>query len=235
MIDQAVLNKIANLFKLADNAGATPGESANAAAAAQALLEKYKLERADLPGAIEAEEEINVFARIVGGKRKSKWESILSYNVGKINGCQGIITYDQEGNINYCILGTKDACQITVYMYTYLVREIDRLARLALLRGDIEGKSGSNAFRLGCVETVIHRMQAAKVQARQEATSTALVVVNREEARVNEEMVKRGMDPNGQKVTFNANARDMQLGREAGNKISLNQGLGSSNTVKELR
>lgn len=180
-----VLEKIAGLFRLAEGEGTTAAESATAAATAQRLLERYKLTRADL--GVREKPSVGVGGLCVL-RTLPKWLYILADGVAKVSGC---LVYQQTLHLQgkppentIVVVGAETDRRVVEYTFTYLRREIERITKRALAETRIWGRSQANQYRIGAVYEVVARLRVARAEVRQTATSTALAVINRDEADV---------------------------------------------------
>lgn len=98
------------------------------------------------------------------------------------------------------------------------------------------GKTWSNNFKFGASETVIARLEEARRAVRQEYTGTQALVLVRE----HEKQVDQWMDKNVGKLknmtrNFNYDPSAKKIGLKAGHRVSLNKGIGSSDSVKQVK
>lgn len=225
---QRVMDKIAGLFRLAEGKGTTTAEAATAAAQAQRLLEKYKIERAELPLGDDPLDKALFFTT---EHVLPTWLYVLGDNVAQNFGCRIYgVTIRQDGRpTRRClsVIGRDMDRRVVEYTFVYLHREIDRLAQLALDTKRIYGRVGANNFRLGAVDEIAQRMRLARADERMQATSTAIVRLEQDEAAVVKYMetlkLKRSMS---QKTLRDLDAQ--AAGREAARSINLNPALDPS-------
>lgn len=154
-----------------------PAEAANAAGAAQAIMDRYALESAMLelaPGA-ETAEPAQAFDSPLneGESTKSTWKIRLAMGICKVN---GVTLYTSGAAIK--IVGRPSDAGAVRYMFAYLCKEVDRQARKASAG---EGRTYANNFRIGMVDTICARLkaQADETRAAQRAEAgTSIVLVN---------------------------------------------------------
>lgn len=167
MADENLLDKVKKLLRLAERTN-SEGEAAAAAAAAQKLIERHKLDVAalDLSEAHEAPVEAPEKATLDGaeGRRnKCAWRGSLASGIARANACRVYWTGPRLQ-----IVGAPSDVATVRYMYAYLVREIDRLAETKS-----GGKAWLHAWRMGAVATVSQRLRDAREEARREARAEA--------------------------------------------------------------
>lgn len=192
-------------------------EAANAAAMAQAIIDKYKIDAALLlpEGEDEADAPIRRcmdFPLFVGDPERHMWKWDLIWALGEANGCVPWSSYEPNGNGNYhrvaYVVGRPEDAQTVQYLHQYLCAEIDRLAKQH--RGEGRDRIWFANFRLGAVEEIAARLEekqrydrkALKRNARKQAKASddpgALVKVNSALSRIEEQsaLVEKWMEEN---------------------------------------
>lgn len=184
------LSKIQKLLKLANSPNAN--EAATAAAMAQSIMDKYNIEKgvAESDAMSDApDEEITNFGKTPEGEldgegqRLSTWRISLANAIAKANACKLYLSKRYDGfqsRATLELIGRPSDVRTTRYVYDWLRHEVDRLAAK---ESKGMGKTWSNNFRLGCVDTIERKLReqrdATISQMRTEAsTSMALVRVN---------------------------------------------------------
>lgn len=195
-----VIEKVRKLRALATSSNVN--EAANAAAAADKLIQEYRLQEAQLESeghaANEKPEEdgepLFFGARVQGWRWRLASLLARHYDVA----CYSSWMRDARGNNSRTLhmIGRKSDIETSRYQIAYFAIEIDRLAG-ATMKG--RGKRGANAFRLGAVQGVYNAMYEAKRATQQAApinsqgSSAAMVLADRsKESRA--EMAKRHPD-----------------------------------------
>jgi len=243
MTQDRLLQRIKNLLALAESSDIH--EAANAAASAQAIIDKYKVDRALLEGNTD-EESIRPctdFPLFVGDPERHVWKWDLIWALGEANGCVPWSSYepDDKGNdrrIAYVVGKASDA-QTVQYLFKYLVAEIDRLAKQH--RGEGRDRIWFANFRLGAVEKITERLEekqrydrkALKRSVRREAKKdnpAALAKVNKALSRIEEQsaLVEKWMEENKLAHSQTTDVDDeyespaaYEAGRTAGASVSL--------------
>jgi hypothetical protein len=185
-MEQGILRKIRALLKLGESDN--PHEAASAVAMAARLMEKHAITSAALefekPEA-EPAEEVQNFNEPFGGR--STWHYRLAVVLAKGNGC---FIYGSGGALK--ITGRPSGAETVRYLFAYCTSEIDRITR-ANTRG--EGRTYSNNYRLGMVDTIGKAIkaerEAVRGEMRREAHTSggdsALVVVDNAIAVIDEQ------------------------------------------------
>src|SRR5574340_714047 len=245
MTHEEAIAKAVKLLKLAQSDN--PNEAALAAARAQEIMDRYKLEglSADYNSAAPAEpdEPIVAFGEPVEPKQGSEWVVRLILALARANQCRIYQRRTMEGTGTF-VIGRPSDAQTVRYLYGWLKREVNRLANR-----DGRGYSAvwKNNFRVGAVDTIVMRLresQRATVHAvRQEAEARnpgAIVKVDRALARIEQRTaavdawVYANMKLGKSRASFGGRGDygAREAGRRAGHEIELNSkpagALGSS-------
>ncbi len=242
MTEPRIIQKVIDLINLAEGKGATTGEAANAAAAAQALMERHKLTRAAVQAAVDADGQPDSGIREdpepfwTGGKHVS-WRRRLANGIARCNDCRVAMSVStKRGPAGMWFIGHAEDTEVARYLYAYLSREIARLASKAVdvNRGALKNpRTWANNFRLGAAYAVIRRLQQARAKTRQQAMAELNVFVangamirlnardNAVERWTHDHMKKRHCTTSG--ATFDINGRT--AGMKAGVYIPLRDAL----------
>jgi hypothetical protein len=190
---EKILDKIKKLLALSSN-NKDVNEAAAAAAKAQALIERYKIDMAlDASDAeVEAGEdgsfvvEAPIFDEKIVNRviyrfpgRVTTWKLLLAGHIGKVNGVKVWFTAGtgKDGKYKQGFLsgaGTEESIAVTTEMLNWLIGEVERLYEEdrpdGLARG--EGKKWANGFKNGAVETIGKRLLQARREAREAARTS---------------------------------------------------------------
>lgn len=244
--DFKILDRIKKLLALAHN-NTNANEAATAAAQAQALMSRHAIDSMMLETAgDDPEEPIETETLWVEGNKRSTWRGRLAVTLCRVNQCKAYITEirtartQSKPQAELRIIGKASDAQTVRYVFTYLVREIERLCDEEIeLRGSM-GKTWCNNFKLGAVDTINMRLIEADAKARAEmrkeaaaptSTGTALVLVNTAIAKV--DATREAVQLYGKQklhlITakasegrYDASAR--AVGRKAGERVDLSRG-----------
>lgn len=229
-VSHKIIEKIQKLMALA-NKGTNVNESAAAMAQAQTLLMKHRLSMAEVELADKAfknPENITEGTRpLYEGQRIVHWKSTLAYYVANLNSCKMFYHHGFK-SVRYMLVGRASDMEIVHYFYESITGHIERLCKETMSAGLGTGKTFSNNFKHGAVETVVQRLTEEQNKIRSEYQgSAALVLVDRKGVEV-EQWMKQNMNlrkmQNTNVARGNNNARN--LGREAGQRVPLNKGIG---------
>lgn len=233
-----IIEKIAALLRLAENAG-TAAEAENAAAHAARLMAQYRVDAAEVGASgVEPEEPIHCATEALYEEdaRATTWLGVLALGIAKSQSCE--VWYSRRGWRRVLrIAGRASDIAAVRYLYAYLSCEIDRLARGAQRSGAIApGKTAANNFRHGAVSEVIARLKSETQAVYTAAGSTALATVDDHRAAVRVWTQKftgsslRAKSSSRSNVDYHAR----EAGREAGRAIPINRGLNEARGVRAL-
>lgn len=245
-----IIDRIAKLLNLAEGKGTTPAEAATAAAQASRLMLKHGIDRATVEGHgvdLEPEEEIDREVLWEGG-RVVGWVLDLADGLARLHCCRVLIRSAQRSGFGgendparITVVGTPSNAAIVRYLLTYLMREIDRLAketdREAAYDAGVSVKSYRNAFRKGAAAEVIRRMRwernEHRVEIQTSGQTVALARVDSHDQAVQKwvEDNSRGTYGGGGSVGSRAG---LAAGREAGRKISVHSAMGGGKSNSKL-
>lgn len=241
---EKILNLIAKLKALASN-NPNEEEAALAGARMQQLIDRYKIEQAELFDIGEDDEPETGCDEFYTeeGKRFSRWKLDLGYRLAEFNNCravrsQGHYTWDAESGCRVLhpakmeIVGTKENIAACKYVFMYLFREIERLSAIALekynrLTGTKGGKSFANAFKAGAVTTIIKRLKEQKERTKVEA-GTAMVLFDKEAAAARDWMDKNMNTSKSNCATQVTSGAGYAAGKKAGGRVHLGGGNSGS-------
>lgn len=236
---EKALRKARALLRLATSSN--PEEAAAAAAKAQELIDRHRLNIAtaqlDEAATVESDEPIEDFSHdplFPGERTLDRWKGHLSIVIAKLNQC---FAYTNGGAVN--LVGRASDVQTARYFISYLTAEIERLAN-AKCRGT--SRSYWNNFRLGAAETVCQRLkdqrqqtvQQVKTEASTSTRQNALVLVEQSLALIEQRTqaaenftaarVRLGKR-SASRASYHHTARE--AGRAAGHSIGLSRPAGT--------
>lgn len=180
---ERLLDRVRKLLALATSPNVH--EAALAAARAQELIERHRLEGLLAPpSAAEVVEDARESPLEVG-RRIRKWKRVLAQQLAAVNGCMAYtLSVGREERL--VLVGTAADRAATTALWEWLCRRIEWLsathgAAVEAREGRALDKPWHDAFRIGAVETIVARLQAVRAEALQAAAleSTALAVVER--------------------------------------------------------
>jgi hypothetical protein len=237
-----VLERIKKLLRLAGN-NPSQHEAELAAAKAQELMDRYKIESAEVEshGEAKAGESVEGYMAhdpIDSTGRFSSWRQRLIMVIANCNACVQIIhtVWTTKGKAKqYRLIGTRTNVEYCRWLYQWVAPQIERLA--GEHKG--QGKSWINNFKLGVVDGVGRRLQEQRAESKRAAQGTvstvALAVFDRELTAVKAyyDSVKAGFSNyNAGRSRWNGDAR--QAGAEAAQRVGLNRPLNSGVSQRRL-
>lgn len=247
MTYEEALSKVQKLLKLTDSPNAN--EAAAAAATAQAIMDKYNIEKSVAEAEAvteEVEEEIRNFAHVEEGeldgegRNRSTWRTQLAATVARHNSCSVFLStrYRNGQRLSTVeIVGRPSDVGTTRYLFSWLRDEIERLA---VRESKGMGKTWGLNFRLGCIDTISQKLSESRrktvEEMRQTATAngTALVRVDNAIAKFNDRAnsVRSWMDENmnlrkGQSTRVRTDYGARQAGRSAAESITIGGARGA--------
>lgn len=179
-----VIEKVAKLLALATGQGTTPEEAATAAAAAQRLMLRHRIDQAEVEQ-VAADDPID-FASADGAPegfiyQTRRWQLDLLKAIAGTNGCMPVITRKERTGRWLQLVGRRSDLEICRYLWAYLSREIERL-KAEHTRGWSQAQK--NHFCLGAAHTVGVALgrETAQASSADGATSGAMVLSSRLEA-----------------------------------------------------
>jgi hypothetical protein len=176
---EEVIGKVRKLYALAE-ANTSENEAAVAVAAAEKLLQQYRLSRAEIDAhsdspsesPIEDGEPVETYA-----SRVPVWQQVLVGTLARHYGC---VIYQARSSKETAIrvVGCPSDVRLFRLQYSRVKAQIDRLT---LKNGLGKGRSFCDSYRKGLVVVVHERLNAMRTEVRQAATSTALVRLDERE------------------------------------------------------
>jgi len=248
---EAVIDKIAKLLNLAEGKGATANEAAVAAAKAQELMDRHRLDRATIDAGSGPDSEQVGFSKgdpLEKMGRAVSWKLFLGGDLAAIHSCRLVVTpvgKTLKGRVELILIGRPSDTQVVSYLYTYLTREIERLTKFALvsMRGYFISRSDAvewgRSFRLGAVAEVLDRLIEAQKrvhdQAKQDGAQCRALVLLDDHKKAVADFAKRFV--RGRVYRHDMPRQDHHghlAGRRAGRNIALQDGLSEGKTEAQL-
>jgi hypothetical protein len=174
-----VLSRVQKLLSLATSPEVH--EAAAAAAAAQSLIEKYRLEqylRADGGIGPEAVEDGQAHP-IEVARRPRKWRVLLVCLLAELNGGLGY-TMERGGETHVCMVGRRPDRELVATLFAALARRVEWCSATA---GPGRSRAWHDSFRIGAVEAIadsLRRRQGEETAAL--ASDLALRIIPEREA-----------------------------------------------------
>ncbi len=223
-------SKIRKLLALSDSDN--PHEAANAAARAQRLITKYKIEKLKKAGDSfvipEVRRQTEFPLLTFSTKKPTAWKWRLAVAVSRANHCQPWYGFVQGEKMVFCIGGAEDAAHAQS-LFGYIaslvcdMRERDRPDYLT--RG--RKRSWNHAFETGASIEICKRLEETmreektKLSAARE-DAVALQRINKSESMVSDFMAKSGMSLTKRVSKTQYSSRSaFEAGRQAGKSVNL--------------
>lgn len=188
---------ISKVRRMLNTNGRTPEEAAQFAAKAQELIDRHRLNVADLEyGANEKEREDEPIKNygyedpidnVKAGGYRETWTQRLASIVGEHNGCRCFWSRNNgrtmRDGITIRIVGKPSDVEATRYLYSFFKRQIEELQK-------VECKGNSTVYRgefaAGCIDTLSTRLGESRAAtfaaARQENAGNAMALVRVDKA-----------------------------------------------------
>jgi hypothetical protein len=166
-----ILNRIHKLLALATSSNVN--EAAVAAAQAQKLIARHRIDQAQLDNYFhDFDEHDNPFRlhddALDAGSRVAPWHLELAMVVAEANGCRVVVL--KEGRYStFKLVGHEDDVASVRALYAWLSAEIERISRSSKQLG----KDSLDTFRLGAISTIEYRLDEANATVDREALKTA--------------------------------------------------------------
>ncbi len=171
--DATLLDRVRKLLALATSPNVH--EAAAAAALAQTLIARHRLERwLDAAEAVAADAEPITDARdtpLEVSKRLRTWKTVLATALAEANGCFAY-TLDRGKDRALVLVGRERDRAAVATLWTWLV---PRVEWLSATHGAGQDRQWHEAFRIGCVETLAARLADVAGAVRAELDANALV------------------------------------------------------------
>ena len=228
---EKALAKAAKLLRLSSSSN--PHEAALAASKAQEILDRYKIDRLsiNIDGNSDAPEEpIKDFGfdPLDSSNTAATWRVRLACSLAARNQSKVYL----HGSA-LCLIGRASDVSTVRYMYGYLTREVDRLAKRDCAGC---GRTYANNYRLGVVDTISRRLatqereteEQMKREAEAESSERALAIVSaitvrRNQIQAVEEFTKANMKlRSGRASSYRSDYSARAAGQKAGQEIGLN-------------
>lgn len=247
----ARVQKMLALSKSAKEIGSVE-EAATAAALAQKLMVDNKIEMADLEDL--GFDEIPIIEYDVlaeeGGKSPRAWKWDLLYGIAKNNFCD-VLKWGSSFQVGQrpgtgmskgklMLFGKKPDVEAVLYMYRWLAREVDKLAKKAGKTQynpatDSSKRTWMDCFRKGAaneIDEILTRKRREQEQMFAKAQVTALVKADGE---VTEFVGNKFKVHHRQRSVSNWSSSGYNQGQQAARNINLNSGVGINAPAKKLK
>lgn len=233
--DPSILKRIAGLLALSEDRAATPNEIAIAARKAQELMDRHRLTRADLDNGNADGPQLHQDEPFINQKRIPDWLMGLANVVGQHNGCFSVVYRNEATRKQQLVMiGRREDVDVARYLFTFLRREIDRVARLYQSVGAFRRRGAQQAFRIGCVTAINIEM----TRAREAVAGKQGAIVLRSGFQKSVQWAEKhlpGLRVLDTEVNVDGNDRAFLAGLEEGSRMRASKAMGGGEIVPSRR
>jgi hypothetical protein len=176
----SIIEKVQKLISLSKSSNIN--EAAAAAAAANKLIDQYRLSEADLNSETELDDPLIEDSGFVYETKKIiGWKSNLAINLASHYGCAIMnSTFYPSGRkvSRYKLFGKKSDIEITRYMFSWLTNECIRLCQK---EAHGRGKIFAQSYCQGFVAGIKSQLETSRNAVKKEATSSAIIKIDSRE------------------------------------------------------
>lgn len=236
-----VIDKIQKLLSLSIGKGTTPAEAASAAAAAQKLMQQYRIEQSQLD-VVEEEEKIEYKQKepLFEGSSLPSWLVQLASGIACANNAKILVrkgSHYYKGEACIMLVGRKSDLQVVEYLFRYTKYEIERLCKEHIKAGHGKGKGYSNSFKIGAASAIGDKLYETHEEERNyyqsAGNTTALVKIDSHQTELTKfvEKISNGKKHRSGGVSNWSGRSD---GYKAGSNISVSKGIDAGSSTKLL-
>jgi len=221
------VDRVKKLHSLAAN-NANENEQQAANAAADRIIQEFRIEQAHLEAKGEAQAE-EMSSRVVSqGGRRTLWREIL---IGALTSQYSCVWFLSSGRLvgrgycEYTIVGRDSDIKIVDYMFTYFENLTLRLGKWHTEgRGRGYGKAWQSGFATGIAKQYLEMKARVSVQANEKNASSALVVLETRarDAKMHMNVLLGGSSKKASAITGGRNWSARQDGYMEGQKVDVN-------------
>jgi hypothetical protein len=223
---EAIHGKIAALLSKTTANGCTEQEAQSAAAAAQRLMAKHRIDAADLADPGENLADIIEDTAWNDGKKCDTWRALLLQDVAKANGCKSF-----KYGSSLQILGTQSQVDMSCYLFGMLSAQVDAFAKRNAAG---RGRTYANNYKLGMVYTLGERLRATTEQETAGASERAMVRIRREDQALAEYTRRKHPNLRQGSATSRRDPNAVARGRRDGHSVQMHKGLGGRTGSKGM-
>lgn len=229
---ESILRKIRKLMSLTVDAGCTEEEAKAAAEAVDRLMGEYDINVDDL-----TVRSTSCNRRPIASGERCHPARFIIHALTKFTDTKAWVNKDANGNEVFTIFGLEPDLDVAEYLFWLFKRSIDReIGLLGIMdpewgeKTPAQDREARNSFGIGMANRLSERLGELKSKRdfnTQQETGRSLVVVKG--AIVTEEFAKLNLKLRASRSTVRAkDGAAYNRGRSAGDKVSINQGVGSS-------
>jgi len=154
---EKLLDRIRRLLRLAESSN--PHEAATAAATAQALMDRHRVEAAALDDSVDPGIVDHRDAPLESSKRLRPWKIELAAVLARSNDCR-IYVLEGRATDDLVLVGRPEDAEFVRLLYVDMVKRVEALTRR---HGAGRDRAFCNGFRLGVVTTLEERLRTLEV------------------------------------------------------------------------
>lgn len=226
-LPENVLKRLQDLFSLARSEDVN--EAATAAAIAQRICAKYRVDAALIAAESQSPEEAVETSEFFEANRLSTWRKAIAAALLRANGCECFAARKRGKGVTVMAVGRPSDVATVKYLYESLCNQVEWLVQECRKNGKISGSKQSNDFRLGASAILKQRIDRESLQTRQQLRDDprykqAMIRLDAVEVAVRNKMpggLKREAAPRQRSLDANAFA----LGVKAGQEVVLENGI----------
>lgn len=234
---EQIILRIQRLRKLAESTH-SKNEKESAMTQAARLIAEYQLAEAEIEaqtGKAAEDDDITEGVIIYETGRSTPWKAELVWGLAELNNVFALMfpirdSISHKRGSRYRVFGKRTDMEITKYMFDTLVTMITELGELYVPVGKSRGVNPEReSWCLGCVRGFYAKMKAERASVMQNATSAAMVLVNRRE------QIKKAYETRHESKIRTVAASKAQRNQDAlnsgfrkGQTLNVNPGMGTS-------
>jgi hypothetical protein len=227
----SIISKVNKLLALSKSANIN--EASAAAAAANKLIDAYRLQECDLEIDIESSDPVEEDTDYLYESGKiTAWKSSLANILVRHYGCA---CYNDCGYATgrkvsrYKLVGKRSDIGIIRYMFSYLTAEA---ARLSEKEAKGKGRVFVASYCMGFVRGVDEQLKKSRVEAQKDATSAAIVKIDGRASAARAELYRLHTNLRSGKATSHSqiDPRAFDMGKAKGSNLHLGASLNSGGT-----
>lgn len=218
-----VISRVIHLRKLSEG-NANIHEARAAAAAADRLIQEYRLSQAELECSGKEPQEPMHKAVMHEGGRRTAWRETLARSICNHYGCSWyIFRSNLNRSLNYIVVGRQSDTEIASYMFEWLSAEIERLCKF-YSKG--MGVRFAKSWLDGAAEGVADTFRQRKQEMQNQPSSSAMVLLDNRIKESNEFMRQSNPNMQSSKAIRGGSSYSARVsGYNVGKNIQIREGL----------
>jgi len=221
-----VLTKLEKLMSHTSDGGVNINEIAVANKKMKELMDKYGISLSEIKNSVAPEKLVFETSFQVTAFRPRLWVGYLQSNIGDFYECKCIMSRKRSTGCVCCFIGFDLDANIAKNMFEKLYTQIHQAGLKATeIPNEIRRQTRVNDFCMGCVTTIMSRLDEIKAEKEFQQTREALVVVKKEVIdKTVKDLYPNLRESSGSQATF-GHSDDYYSGREYGKSIEIHKGI----------